>query len=75
MMLGYIVVRALLPLVNLLSRLPNRVGRAFARVLNAATAPFDVVNYWGSCAGSRFYRPAPRMARKFDAVIAAEARL
>src|SRR5262249_40101085 len=70
MVFGYMVVRNLLPLVNLVSRLPNRVGRAFAAVLNAAAAPFDIVNYWGSCAGSRFYRSAPHMGRRFDAVIA-----
>jgi hypothetical protein len=70
MMFGYLVVRNLLPVVKVVSRLPNRVGRAFAAVLTTATVPFDIVNYWGSCAGSRFYRPAPRMGRRFDAVIA-----
>jgi hypothetical protein len=70
MVFGYLVVRNLLPLVNLVSRLPDRIGRAFASVLNAAAQPFDIVNYWGSCAGSWFYRSAPRMGRRFDAVIA-----
>jgi hypothetical protein len=29
-------------------------SRGFARLLAAATRPFDVVNYYGSCAGARF---------------------
>jgi hypothetical protein len=70
MMFGYIVVRALLPLVRFLSRLPNSVGRAFAAVLDAAASLFDIINYWGSRAGSRLY-PPQRMESKFDAVIAA----
>jgi DinB superfamily len=70
MMFGYIVVRALLPLVRFVSRLPNSVGGAFAAVLDAATTPFDVINYWGSRAGSRLY-PRQRMGSKFDGVIAA----
>jgi hypothetical protein len=70
MMFGYMVVRVLLPLVGFISRLPNSVGRAFAAVLNAATTPFDVINYWGSRGGPWFYSPQ-RMGSKFDAVIAA----
>ena len=53
MVFGYIVVLALLPLVRIFARLPAPVNRNFARLLNAATAPFDVVNYWGSRAGAR----------------------
>ena len=48
MVFGYIVVLALLPLVRLFGRLPVSANRGFARLLNAGTAPFDVVNYWGS---------------------------
>ena len=48
MVFGYMVVRALLPMVHVISRLPQPVGTAFAAVLNAGTRPFDVVNYWGS---------------------------
>ena len=69
MMLGYLVVRALLPLVKVLNRLPTPFGHVFAGFLNAATRPFDVINYWGSVAGSRLYRDQ-RMIAKFDAVIA-----
>jgi hypothetical protein len=48
MVFGYMVVRALLPLVRIMSRLPKPVRRAFGAALNAGTIPFDVVNYWGS---------------------------
>ena len=70
MMFGYMVVRALLPLVKMVSRLPVSVGRAFAAVLNAATLPFNSINYWGSVLGSCLYRDQ-RMGPKFDVVIAA----
>jgi arsenite methyltransferase len=70
MMFGYLVVRALLPLAKVVSRLPDSVGRGFATVLNAATRPFNTINYWGSVAGARVYRDR-RMSAKFDAVIAA----
>jgi DinB superfamily len=69
MMFGYMVVRALLPLVKIINRLPDS-GRVFAAGLDAATTPFDVINYWGSCGGSRLYS-TQRMGRKFDAVIVA----
>ena len=69
MLFGYMVVRALLPLLKLINHLPDS-GRAFAAVLNAATTPFDVINYWGARAAARVYSP-PRMGSKFDAVIAA----
>jgi hypothetical protein len=69
MMFGYMVVRALLPLVKIINRLPDS-GRGFAAVLDAATTTFDIINYWGSCGGSRVYS-THRMDRKFDAVIAA----
>jgi hypothetical protein len=69
MLFGYMVVRALLPLLKLINHLPDS-GRAFAAVLNAATTPFNVINYWGARAAARVY-PPPRMGSKFDAVIAA----
>ncbi len=53
MVFGYVVVLALLPLVRTFGRLPVPVNRAFARLLNAGTGPFDVVNYWGSRGGAR----------------------
>lgn len=63
MVFGYMVVRALLPLVRFVSRLPRPVGRAFARALDASTRPFDVVNYWGSRAAALVYNRR-RMGRK-----------
>ena len=45
MFFGYLVVLRLLPLVRLMGRLPDAVGRTFARVLEAGTRPFHVINY------------------------------
>ena len=73
MVFGYMVVRALIPLVHLVSRLPRPVGRAFAAVLNAGTGPFDVVNYWGSRAAASVYNRR-RMGRKLDKTISALSR-
>jgi hypothetical protein len=73
MVFGYMVVRVLLPLVHVVSRLPQPVGRAFAAALNAGTRPFDAVNYWGSVAASRVYNRR-RMARKLAKTIAALSR-
>ena len=73
MVFGYMVVRALLPLVRVVSRLPRPVGSAFAAVLNAGTGPFDLVNYWGSRAAARVYNRR-RMTRKLDKTIAALSR-
>lgn len=69
MVFGYLVVRTLLPMVKMISRLPASVGRAFAATLNAATGPFNFVNYWGSVIGARIY-PEGRLLRKLDAVVA-----
>lgn len=63
MVFGYIVVLALLPLVRIFGRLPISVNRGFARLLNAGTAPFDVVNYWGSRGGALVFNRR-RMAAK-----------
>jgi hypothetical protein len=70
MVFGYMVVRALLPLVRVVSALPAPVGGAFARVLNAGTRPFDVVNYWGSRAAALVYN-RDRMGRKLDRTLSA----
>ena len=53
MLFGYLLVRNLLPLVWLVSRLPSAVSRSFAALLNAGTRPFLVVNYIGSLGGGR----------------------
>jgi hypothetical protein len=68
MVFGYMIVQQLLNLVKAFSRLPDAVSRGFARLLNAATRPFDVINYYGSCAGALVYN-RHRMRAKMDRVI------
>ena len=68
MLFGFLVVRALLPLVRGFGRLPDRWSRRFAAVLNAATPPFHVVNYLGSVVGARLLGPT-RMERAADRAI------
>ncbi|WP_329625233.1 DinB family protein [Streptomyces sp. NBC_01255] len=65
MLFGYMVVRALLILVRAFGRLPRRVSKVFARVLDAVTVPFDLVNYLGPCGAVKVYGPR-RMAAAFD---------
>lgn len=55
MVFGYLIVRALLPLVRVVSRLPAPVGQWFAGSLNSARRPFHLVNYWGSRVGARVF--------------------
>jgi len=69
MVFGYMVVQRLLVLVRLFSRLPDPLSRAFANVLDAATQPFHLVNYYGSCAAALVYNRR-RMGAKLDRVIA-----
>jgi len=69
MLLGYLIVRALLRLVRIFSRLPRGASRGYARLLNAATRPFDAVNFFGSYLGGITLSP-DRMATMFDHVIA-----
>lgn len=70
MVFGYMVVRALLPLVRLFGRLPDRAGRMFAGLLNAGRRPFHVVNYLGSCGGASVFH-GPRLIRQMDRTVAA----
>jgi hypothetical protein len=70
MVFGYMVVQRLLILVKVFSRLPAQASGVFARVLNAATRPFDVINYYGSCAAALVYNRR-RMGAKMDRVITA----
>lgn len=51
MLLGFLIMRALLTLVRVFGRLPGGFSRAWARLLNAGTKPFDFVNYLGSWLG------------------------
>ena len=68
MVFGYMVVQRLLLLVRVFGRLPDRTSAIFARMLNAATIPFDAVNYYGSCAAARVFNRR-RMGAKLDRVI------
>jgi hypothetical protein len=68
MVFGYMVVRALLVLVRIFGRLPPRVSRGFAAVLNFATTPFHVVNYWGSKMAALTFNHR-RMAAQLDRVV------
>jgi hypothetical protein len=70
MLFGYLIVRALLVLVHVFGLLPDRAGKAFARLLDSAHKPFDLINYLGSCAGARVI-PRRRMPGMLDHVIAA----
>lgn len=68
LLFGYLIVRALLVLVRVFGRLPRAVSVQFARLLDAGTRPFNVVNYLGSCIGGRLVRTR-RMTTRFDRVI------
>jgi hypothetical protein len=68
MVFGYMVVQRLLRLVRLFGRLPDLVSRRYAAVLNAATSPFDVINFYGSRAAAVVYN-RKHMAAKLDSVI------
>ncbi len=70
MAFGYFLVRTLLRLVRVFGRLPDWSSELFARVLNAGTRPFHVVNYLGSCAGALVFH-GDRLAKKLDRTIAA----
>jgi hypothetical protein len=70
MLFGYLIVVKLRVLVRLFGRLPPGVSRGYARVLNAATRPFDLVNYLGPCGAVHVYGHR-RMGAKFDRVVAA----
>ncbi|BBY95176.1 hypothetical protein MGALJ_48450 [Mycobacterium gallinarum] len=65
MVFAYMLVRRLLFLVRIFGRLPDRVSRAYARMLDAVTPPFHVINYYGSCAAALFYNRR-RMGKKMD---------
>jgi DinB family protein len=65
MVFGYVVVQRLLLLLRLFDRLPDSFSLGYARMLNAATPAFDVVNYYGSRFAARIYN-RKRMAAKLD---------
>lgn len=70
MLFGYIIVRALLSLVAAFGRLPDGTSRGYARLLNAATRPFDLINYLGPCAAVHLYS-SRQMSVKLDRILAA----
>lgn len=70
MMLGFLIMRALLALARVVARLPDWVGRGWARLLNAGTKPFDVINFVGSWLGGSVM-PRRAMAALCDRTIAA----
>jgi hypothetical protein len=67
MVFGYMVVQRLLILVKVLGRLPDGVSSRFAGVLNIASRPFHVINYYGSCAAALVYNRR-RIGGKMDRV-------
>lgn len=69
MVFGYMITQRLLVLVRLFGRLPDPVSRVFAGILDAATTPFHIINYYGSCAAALVYNRR-RMGAKLDRVIA-----
>jgi hypothetical protein len=70
MLFGYLIVRALLVLVRVFGLLPDGASKTFARLLDSAHKPFDLVNYLGSCVGTRIIPPR-HMPGTLDRVIAA----
>ncbi|MDX8142097.1 DinB family protein [Lentzea sp. BCCO 10_0061] len=51
MLLVFLIMRALLALARIVAWLPDWFGRGWAKLLNAATKPFDAVNFVGSWVG------------------------
>ncbi|WP_439659495.1 DinB family protein [Lentzea sp. HUAS TT2] len=70
MLLGFLIMRALLALARIVARLPDRVGRGWAVLLNVATKPFDAVNFLGSWLGGSVM-PRGAMVVLCDRTIAA----
>jgi hypothetical protein len=69
MVLGYLIVRTLLPLVCALGRLGH--NRRFAATLNVCRRPFHWINYLGFCGGGQFLTPramAALLDRTIDAL-------
>jgi hypothetical protein len=68
MVFGYMVVKRLLILVRIFGRLPDSLSLGFAHLLDSATRPFDVINYYGSCLAAAFHNRR-RMAAKLNRTI------
>jgi hypothetical protein len=69
MLLGYLIIRSLLALVRLFGRLPRGASKGYAGLLNAATGPFDFVNYVGPVVAVHVLN-AKRMGAVFDRTVA-----
>ncbi|MEU7144617.1 DinB family protein [Nocardia sp. NPDC046473] len=69
MLFGYMIVQKLLVLVRVFGRLPAGASHVNSIFLNAATKPFDLINFYGSRAATRVYNRR-RMGAKMDRVIA-----
>ena len=69
MLFGYLIVRVLLVVTRLFARLPRGMSQGFARLLNAATGPFDTVNYAGPVGAVKVCGPH-RMEAAFDRITA-----
>jgi hypothetical protein len=68
MVFGYMVVLRLLVLLRMFGYLPDGVSRAFAHLLDSATSPFHVINYYGSCAAALVFN-RNRVGRQMDRVV------
>jgi hypothetical protein len=69
MLFGYIIVRRLIWMVKLFGYLPDWATKAFVAMLNAATRPFNWINYIGAVGGARIISPQ-RMQRWLDRLTA-----
>lgn len=73
MVLGYLVVRTLIPLVHALGRLGH--SREFAATLNAGRRPFHLINYVGACVGGQILTTGAMIALLDRTVSALQRRL
>lgn len=70
MLLGFLIMRALLALARIVARLPRWAGAVWAKLLNAGTKPFDIVNFASSWLGGSVM-PRRAMVVLCDRTIAA----
>ncbi|MBU3066415.1 DinB family protein [Nocardia sp. NEAU-G5] len=68
MVFGYMIVQKLLILARVSGHLPKPITHRYMSLLNAATGPFDAINYHGSCLAARVFN-RNRMGAKLDRVI------
>ena len=68
MVFGFMIASRLLLIVRVFSRMPPRVSRAYASLLNTAATPFHSINYFGSCAAATVFNRG-RVAAQCDRII------